>query len=268
MKRYTQSHSIDGFTMDQLHAIAPSIFAEQPAGKVSERYGFVPTVSVVEELRDRGLRPVFAGQTISRDADNRPFAKHLIRFRPTYAPTIAEQSLPEVVLMNSHDGTSGFKLWMGIFRMVCCNGIIVSDSVMGQVSVPHRSNAAQIVGDRSVDFLGRVDHIEDRIRRFMDRVLTPLEQGQLAETAAQLRWGSNRPAGLNNGALLQARRYEDAGASLWLTLNRIQENIVQGGISLGRQQRRWSSTRALGSVSENARINSQLWEAADKLVAA
>jgi len=61
--------------------------------------------------------------------------------------------------MNSHDGTSGFRLWMGIFRMVCCNGIIVSDSVMGQVSVPHRSNAAQLVGDRSVDFLGRVDHI-------------------------------------------------------------------------------------------------------------
>ena len=157
---------------------------------------------------------------------------------------------------------------MGIFRMVCCNGIIVSDSVMGQVSVPHRSNAAQIVGDRSVDFLGRVDHIEDRVRRFMDRVLSPLEQGQLAETAAQLRWGSNRPAGLKNDALLQARRYEDAGASLWLTLNRIQENIVQGGMSLGRQRRRHSYTRALGSVSENARINAQLWEAADKLVAA
>jgi len=83
MKRYTQSRNADGFTMDQLRAVAPSIFAEQPAGKVSERYGFVPTVSVVEELRDRGLRPVFAGQTLSRDVDNRPFAKHLIRFRPT-----------------------------------------------------------------------------------------------------------------------------------------------------------------------------------------
>jgi len=267
MGRYIQSYNDSGFSMDQLRGIAPSIFAETPANKVSDRYGFVPTVDVVEELKGRGLRPVFAGQTLSRDIDNRPFAKHLIRFRPQYAPTIANQSLPEVVLMNSHDGSSGFKLWMGIFRMVCCNGIIVSDSVMGQVSVPHRTNAAEIVGDRSVDFLSRVDHIEDRIQRFMDRVLTPLEQGQLAETAAQLRWGNERPAGLENGRLLQARRFEDAGNSLWLTLNRIQENIIQGGVSLNRP-RRQSSTRVLRSVGDNARINAKLWEAADRLVAA
>jgi len=267
MKRYTQSFNNNGFSMDQLREIAPSIFAETPANKVSDRYGFVPTVDVVEELSTRGLRPVFAGQTLSRDVDNRPFAKHLIRFRPQYAQTIADQSLPEVVLMNSHDGSSGFKLWMGIFRMVCCNGMIMSDSVMGQVSVPHRSNAVEVIGDKSVEFFGRVDHIEDRIQRFMDRVLTPLEQGQLAETAAQLRWGNNRPAGLDNGLLLQARRFEDAGDSLWLTLNRIQENIVQGGISLARPSRR-SSTRTLRSVADNARINARLWEAADSLVTA
>jgi len=66
---------------------------------------------------------------------------------------------------------------------------------------------------------------------------------------------------------LQARRFEDAGDSLWLTLNRIQENIVQGGISLARPSRR-SSTRTLRSVADNARINARLWEAADSLVAA
>ena len=267
MARYFQQRSDSGFNLDQLREIAPSIFAAEPAAKVSSRYGFVPTVDVVEELGNRGLVPVFAGQTLSRDENNRPFAKHLLRFRPQYAPTIVGQSLPEVVLMNSHDGSSGFKLWLGIFRMVCCNGMIISDSVMGQVSVSHRSNAAQIVGDQSVGFMGQIDHIEDRIRRFMDRVLSPVEQGQLAETAAQLRWGNDRPAGLDHNNLLIARRFEDAGDSLWATLNRIQENVIKGGVNLNRP-RRQSSTRVLRSVSDDARINAQLWQAADDLVEA
>ena len=138
MARYFQQRSDNGFSLDQLREIAPSVFATEPADKVSSRYGFVPTVDVVEELSNRGLVPVFAGQTISRDENNRPFAKHLLRFRPQYAPTVAGQSVPEVVLMNSHDGSSGFKLWLGLFRMVCCNGLIISDGIMGQVSVAHR----------------------------------------------------------------------------------------------------------------------------------
>jgi hypothetical protein len=265
MARYTQARSETGFNLDQLREIAPSIFAEQPAGKVSDRYGFVPTVSVVEELNNRGLVPVFAGQTLSRDVDNRPFAKHLIRFRPQYAPTIVGQSLPEVVLMNSHDGTSGFKLWAGLFRMVCCNGMIISDSIMGQISVAHRSNAAETVGQRSVEFMGKIEHIENRVQRFMDRVLEPLEQFHFAEQAAQVRWGNDRPAGLDSRQLLLGRRFEDAGDSLWHVLNRVQENVIKGGVNLNRP-RRQSSTRVLRSVGDDARINSKLWEIADELV--
>ena len=267
MARYTQSRSDDGFSLDQLRNIAPSIFAPEPANKVSSRYGFVPTVDVVEELTGRGLVPVFAGQTLSRDENNRPFAKHLLRFRPQYAPTIAKQSLPEVVLMNSHDGSSGFKLWAGIFRMVCCNGMIISDSVMGQVSVSHRSNAAQIVGDQSIDFLGKIDHIEDRIQRFMDRILLPMEQSRFADQAATLRWGSDRPAGLDHNNLLIARRFDDAGDTAWAVLNRIQENIIKGGVNLNRPKRQ-SSTRVLRSVGDDARINARLWELADQIVEA
>ena len=265
MPRYTQQRSDAGFSLDQLREIAPSVFAQEPASKMSDRYGFVPTVAVVEELQDRGLVPVFAGQTISRLADNRPFAKHLIRFRPQYAPTVVGQSLPEVVLMNSHDGSSGFKLWLGLFRMVCCNGMIISDNVMGQISVAHRSNAAQVVGDRSLEFMGQIDHLEERVRRFMDRILTPLEQGQLADTAARLRWGESRPAGLDHNNLLIGRRFEDAGDSLWAVLNRIQENVIKGGVNLNRVGRQ-SSTRVLRSVGDDARINAKLWEAADALV--
>jgi hypothetical protein len=168
--------------------------------------------------------------------------------------------------MNSHDGSSGFKLWAGVFRMVCCNGMIISDGVLGQVSVAHRSNAAQIVGDRSVDFMGQIEHMESRIERFMGRILAPGEQNQLAETAAAIRWGSDRPAGLDSRELLLGRRYQDSGDTLWKVLNRIQENVIKGGVNLNRPGRR-SSTRVLRSVGDDARINASLWQAADALIA-
>jgi hypothetical protein len=262
---YQARYNENGFNLDQMQEIAPSVFAPGPRDTMSARYGFVPTVDVVEELTRRGLRPVYVGQTTSRDSERRPFAKHLIRFRPQYAPTIGGQSLPEVVLLNSHDGSSGFKLYMGLFRMVCMNGMIVADSVLGQVSVAHRANAAQVVGDRSIEFLSQVDHIEDKVQRFMDRVLTPVEQGHLAETAAQLRWGNDRPAGLDHNSLLIARRLEDSGDTAWRVLNRIQENVIKGGVSLGRSGRQ-STTRVLRSVGDDARINAKLWEAADALL--
>jgi hypothetical protein len=262
---YIQRHNREGFNLDQLREIAPSIFAEEKHERTSERYGFVPTVAVVEELQNRGLVPVYAGQTMSRDENRLGHAKHLIRFRPQYAPEISGGALPEVVLMNSHDGTSGFKLWAGVFRMVCMNGMIITDSVMGALSVTHRSNAAEIVGDRSIEFMGKIDHIDERIQRFMDRILAPGEQSTLAEYAAQLRWGNDRPAGLDHNSLLLARRFDDAGDNLWRVMNRIQENVIKGGVNLNRPGRQ-SSTRVLRSVGDDARINSKLWEYADAMV--
>jgi hypothetical protein len=42
---------------DQLHRSAPSIFAATPWPRMSGRYRFVPTIEVVDLLRDRGFAP-------------------------------------------------------------------------------------------------------------------------------------------------------------------------------------------------------------------
>jgi len=251
-------------SVDQLRANVPSVFAERPADRMSPRYGFVPTISVVEELHKTGLQVVQAGQTVKRDPSGELFARHVLRFRPSFAPTLAGQTLPEVVLVNSHDGASGFKLWAGLFRMVCANGLIIADSTIGAVSVPHRSNALGMVAAQSLDFLGRVDGISERVERFMSIELSDEQSFTLADHAASLRWGNERPAGLNHRDLLTARRYDDARRNLWHVMNNIQENIVRGGVSIMRPKRR-SSTRGMRSVQEDIRFNARLWGAAETL---
>ena len=45
-------------THDQLHRTAPAVFASQPDEAVSDRYGFVPTINVVDALQAEGWYPV------------------------------------------------------------------------------------------------------------------------------------------------------------------------------------------------------------------
>jgi hypothetical protein len=251
-------------SLDTLRQHVPSIFADKPADNMSARYGFVPTVSVVEELHKTGLQVVQAGQTLTRKPDGHLFTRHVLRFRPQAAPTLAGQTLPEVVLVNSHNGASGFKLWAGLFRIICANGLIVADSTIGAVSVSHRSNALEAVSRQSLEFLGSVDGISDRIERFSAVQLEDGQMFQLANHAANLRWGSERPGGLDHRDLLTARRYQDAQRNLWHVMNNIQENVIRGGVSILRPNRR-SSTRGMRSVQEDIRFNAGLWGAAERL---
>ena len=47
---------------DQLRQVVPSIFAEQAHDSRSERYVYVPTIQIVQGLRNEGWQPFFAVQ--------------------------------------------------------------------------------------------------------------------------------------------------------------------------------------------------------------
>ncbi|MBA4682793.1 MAG: DUF932 domain-containing protein, partial [Pseudomonas sp.] len=89
---------------DQIRAVAPSIFAETPHESRSERYSYIPTAAVLSELRSEGFEPFMVCQTRVRHEDRREFTKHMIRLR--HASQIDGAEANEVILLNSHDGTS------------------------------------------------------------------------------------------------------------------------------------------------------------------
>ena len=66
---------------DQIHRVAPSIFAEAPHESRSERYSYIPTAAVLTELRKEGFQPFMVTQTRVRDEGKREHTKHMIRLR-------------------------------------------------------------------------------------------------------------------------------------------------------------------------------------------
>jgi hypothetical protein len=60
---------------------------------------------------------------------------------------------------------------------------------------------------------------------------------------------------------LTARRYDDQKNDLWTTYNRVQENVIKGGI---RQVNRRKS-RGVNGIDENLRLNKALWTLAEQM---
>ena len=64
---------------DQIRAVAPSIFADTPHESRSERYSYIPTATVLTELRKEGFQPFMVCQTRVRNEDRRDYTKHMLR---------------------------------------------------------------------------------------------------------------------------------------------------------------------------------------------
>ncbi|EOA7398038.1 DUF932 domain-containing protein, partial [Escherichia coli] len=124
-------------THEELMHYVPSIFGEDRHTSRSKRYAYIPTITVLESLQREGFQPFFACQTRVRDPGRREYTKHMLRLRR--AGQITGQHVPEIILLNSHDGSSSYQMLPGYFRFVCQNGCVCGQS-LGEVRVPHRGN--------------------------------------------------------------------------------------------------------------------------------
>ena len=131
---------------DAIQQIAPSAFAGQAHDTRSERYSFVPTSVIIDGMREHGFVPVYASQSFSRVAGKQFFTKHQIRFQAINNPVMNLGDVTaEVILTNSHDGTSRYELSCGLYRLACLNGMMVSTSFVESLKVRHVGNAVDLV---------------------------------------------------------------------------------------------------------------------------
>ena len=124
-------------TNDVMRRYAPSIFAESAHTSRSDKYAYIPTVEMIEGLRKEGFQPFFVAQSRTRHEDRREYTKHMLRLRHT--STIPSAEAQEVVLINSHDGTSAYQMTAGVLRFVCMNGLILGDNIES-IKVPHKGD--------------------------------------------------------------------------------------------------------------------------------
>ena len=149
-------------TNDELMAHVPSVFGTDKHESRSDRYTYIPTITLLDSLKREGFQPFFACQTRVRDQSKREHTKHMLRLRREGQMT--GKQVPEIILLNSHDGSSSYQMLPGLFRAVCQNGLICGES-FGEVRVPHKGNVVEKVIEGAYEVLGIFDRVEEKIGR-------------------------------------------------------------------------------------------------------
>lgn len=238
--------------------------ATHAAPSRSHRYGFISTADLVSGFREAGFTPRTVQLARVRKEENQGFQKHLIRFQhESLQLRVGGDALPEVVLLNSHDGSTSARLALGLFRLVCSNGL-VAGNFFEDYKVYHRSQDIGGFIEAATRITQQVPLLADRVARYQQHTLTDSEVKDFTQKAVELRYPQPEEGSpledryqWENRLYYAARtrRYEDSGNTLWKVFNRLQENLVT--------PRRGTGIRRITAPQAEVKINQQLWNLAD-----
>lgn len=253
-----------------LRRVAPSIFAEKPWHGMSDRYAFIPTIKLVDALREMGLQPFYAVQAVARAEGKTAFTKHLLRLRDTrngHAAQLPQLGglFPEVVITNSHDGASTFQFDAGVFREICINGLVTGDSYE-KIRVRHTGSVDGIL-DATFQIVESFPRVLEQAQQFAQIGVGREESRLYAEQALTLRYddpAKDSPVSADN--ILRPRRQADAAPNLFNVFNRVQEALVEGKAKgFNPTARKHGKVRAVNGIAENTKLNQALWTLTEKM---
>ena len=245
----------------QMHKLAPALFAKSAHPKMTQRYSFTNTYDILLHMHNRGFKVTSVQGGTSR------YNKVLVRMRPT----LYEQQdyAPELVLLDSHDGSSRLKLFLGFITFLCMNGCIAGDILYGK-SFMHLSPdlMAQIMLELD-DMGGHVDKLDKRVAAMKSYKVTDTERLVLADTAVKMRFGEDRSGSFvadMRQKLLKPRRPSDENSNtMFNALNVVQENAMRGGMNY-MSNNRLLRMRDVRSVTMTTNLNQALWKQAEELM--
>ena len=205
-------------------------------GDVSDKYVSISTEDVMKiittiEPEAKVTGWLNSGTTI---AGKENFVKHAMMVRMPNAELIPGVH-SNLVLFNSSDRSSALKLYSGAFRAVCSNGIVFSDNgeEMQSLSIVHtkkewQAKIYQFMAMYRENQLKQKEMVEAMKARYMsfgdiarlaqkatDTILNPIITGTVLDPLQ----------------LTVAKRKEDTHKDLWTVFNKMQEYMLQGGIS-------------------------------------
>lgn len=265
-----EAQGSDPLSLDTIRTACPAVFAEDKHFSRSEKYTFISTLQLLHGLAAQGFYPHSIIHAGSKDDGRRGFVKHFIRLRRQ--ETLGRGGVHfEVCVLGSHDGSTSEQIFGGFLRAICKNGCIWFDQGAKKIIIPHKGDVLGQVVEGAFSVIGQAEIAYDSIDNLRRIELSRDEQLAFAAAASVARFDADSP--VTPAALLVPRRDGDRANDLWTTFNRVQENVIRGGIGFvgeqrlpdGRTRTIHRHTAPIRSVDGDVRLNRALWTLADEL---
>jgi hypothetical protein len=252
---------------DTIARLAPATFATKPADYINlKRYNFVPTTDVIEKMANQGWVVTNAKQSSTKKDVRREYGVHILEFQNPEVYIKGEgasiEARPTVVFINSHDGTRPLQSELGIFRLVCSNGLVIKSQDFGGFRERHTkltNDAVKALLDEKTQLM---EQAIGKINRWNGLQMKSIDMRKFATDALILRIGEDRqPEEHEVFSILEARRDVDKSNTLWHVFNRVQENLIKGGFDIGNRR-----ARAITNPTQDLKLNQGLWQLAEEFV--
>lgn len=269
---------------DGLHRLCPMAFKEAPTNPgVSGKYLQANTMTVVNDLEKLGWFPVQAKQCREKKNSSGIRSFHMIAFQnpdvkitkttPDGGETV--DAYPRIILTNSHDGFNSFKFMVGLFRLVCSNGLVMGSDELVNMSIRHINYTFEALRGIVVEAIDRIPGIVAKMNGMKKATVSEEDQRAIAIEVEKIRKNVD-PEDKNFSVaedvikdILTPLRKEDEGNDLWSVFNRCQEKMIKGGYlgnSLNGDHTKFRKRRRITSIKKDLEYNQRLWEFASRLV--
>jgi hypothetical protein len=245
--------------------LVPAIGAQKPNSNVSDRYQFVSTQQILEQVQTKGW--LITNATAQGRTVHSQHRVTLVHENDLNNLSSNDEGVMRIELFNSHNRTKRLTFAIGFFRLVCSNGLIIASGPAETIRAKHsvfsnkHESLSQNVMERIHQLTDKFPNIIQKIDDLKSRDLTEEEQIGFAKFAIQGRYLyrqqlPKRFSDLEDSALklLQTRRETDEGNSAWVVYNRVQENVIRGIPEF---------SQPIRSYSDNIRVNTLLWKGVD-----
>jgi len=267
---------------DDIRRICPMALHTTPTNPgVSDKYIQANTMTVVEDLAKLGWFPVQAKQCRNKKNSSGIRSFHMIALQNPdvkitktldNGETIVD-TYPRIILTNSHDGFNSFKFMVGLFRLVCSNGLVVCNNQMVDMSIRHINYDFEELRRIVASAIEQVPGIVNTMNEMRTIMLTNEQKTALATEVVKIRKGVEDDENYIVDAevvedILTPIRSEDNGNDLWTIFNICQEKMIKGGFGLQGKTNKLRKQRGIVSIKNNIDFNQKLWLSATNLLAA
>lgn len=267
---------------NEVSTIVNPIDQVQASAKMKSSYGFTSSRAILDAFSAHGWNEVSSQYSRTNKVERSGFQKHLVRLENPEFSNIKglsndNNSRPQLVLLNSHDGSSALNLFWGVIRMACLNGII-SGNAISSFRLIHSKSITEKLPDAIEYMLNNFNKFTAQIETLQSLKFTESGVNELIKTVYDARLSGVGKVLAVDYSLNSIRRHEDSSLDAYTVFNRIQETLMRGGIQYRAERNRLdergnviqtyivdTKTRKLSSITQQVKLNQLVYDKALEL---
>ena len=241
---------------------------DQKLPTLSEKYKLAKTSEIIKNIEGLGFTMDRFVALKVRKKERQGYQKHRAIFTSPLMKATSD-GVPQLLLTNSHDGTSSVILQLGFFRMVCSNGLVAGDNLIQPVRIRH---SGENFNERLIEGINYIVAQAEKLTQSIDKMKqTKLSAAEIADfqrQAIQRRLGDGVKL---ESFTVPVQRSEDKGDDLFTVMNVVQEALIRGGARVLIEQagqRKDKAIRKVRGMLSQTEINTMLWNLAEQKIAA